>query len=147
MRGTWQGSGTWQTTGSSGPGPLAAMAVAAIMVIGALEWLLARIWWLIRGTVALVAVIVAAYVALSRWTERREARFAERRRAELATRAAAELPHRPRPAAAQAAQQPPAIHYHVHYHVHVGDREATAIIRDALPGTAGDAIAEGKPQL
>lgn len=48
--------------------------------MGILEWLLARIWWVIGGTVVLIAAAIAVYVALSRWTDRREAAFAERRR-------------------------------------------------------------------
>ena len=148
MKGTWQGWGTWQARGG-GLGPLAAVVGVAVVVIGALEWLLARIWWLIGGTVVLAAAVVAAYIALSRWTDRREARFAERRRAELAERPAAGLPQRPRPAAVEAAPQPPAIvnHYHgPHLTIYGRDGEEAAarIIRQALPGPAGDAITEGK---
>lgn len=55
--------------------------------MSALEWLLARLWWVIGGTVVLVAAAVAVFLTLSRWTERREARFAEWR-AELAGHAA-----------------------------------------------------------
>jgi hypothetical protein len=149
-RGTWQGSGTWQTSGP-GLGPLAAAAGIAVVVIGALEWLLARIWWLIGGTAVLAAAAIAAYIALARWTDRREARFADRRRTELAAQAAAELPHRPRPAAVEAAPQPPAIvnHYHgpqITIYGRDGEEAAARIIRQALPGTAGEAITEGKPQ-
>jgi hypothetical protein len=141
-RGTWQGSGTWQTSGPD-LGPLAALAGIAVVVIGALEWLLARIWWLIGGTVLLVAVAAAAFVALSRWTERREARFAAQRRAQLAERAAAELPRPQRPAVEAAPQTVITGGTHI-WLGNMPDAAQAAIIRKALPGTAGDATTDMK---
>jgi hypothetical protein len=81
-------------TGSPGPGPLAAVVAVAVVVIGALEWLLARIWWVIGGTAVLIAV--AGVVALSRWTDRREVSFAERRRLHLAAAELSPIPRRRR---------------------------------------------------
>jgi hypothetical protein len=108
----------------------------AVVVIGALEWLLARIWWVIGGTAVLIAV--AGVVALSRWTDRREVSFAERRRLHLA---AAELPH---PA-------PPPVHAAPHTVITGGthiwlagipDAEHAAVIRKAILGPSGDATTE-----
>lgn len=140
MKGTWQGSGTWQTSGP-GLGAIAAVALLIVAVIVALEWLLARIWWLVGGTVVLIAATAAALYALIRWTDRREARFAERRRAELAMQAAARqtVTARVIPQVAQAAA--PALENHVHYHVHVGERDAAAVAA-MLPGPSGAVTTE-----
>jgi hypothetical protein len=135
-RGTRQGSGTWQSSGPDFEGLIGAAVLigAAAVVIGVLEWLLARIWWVIGGTAVLIAIAVAGFVALSRWTGRREARFAERRRLHLA---AAELPHPP----------PPPVHTAPHTVITGGthiwlagipDAAQAAVIRKAIPRTSGD---------
>jgi hypothetical protein len=58
----------------SGLGPVVAAIAVAVVVIGVLEWLLARIWWAIGGTAVLITIAVTGFVALSRWTGRPEAR-------------------------------------------------------------------------
>ncbi len=35
------------------------IAVAAVVVIGLVEWVIARIWWILGGSVLLVALAVA----------------------------------------------------------------------------------------
>lgn len=128
----------WSRCHGDGSGLLVAVTAAVLLAIAVLEWLIARIWWLIGGTVLFLAAIAAVLIAVLRWTERREARFAERRRAELAMQAAAErqtVTARVIPQVAPPVH--PAIENHVHYHVHVGERDAAAA-RAMLPGTAGE---------
>ena len=78
--------GTWQTTHSGGPVVLAAVAVVLALVVS--EWMLARVWWILGGTVLCVAVTAAAVVLLMRWTDCREARFAASRAVLLARESA-----------------------------------------------------------
>ena len=128
----------WSRCHGNGPAPLVGVVAAVLLAIAILEWIIARIWWLIGGTVLFLAAVAAILIAVLRWTERREARFAERRRAELAALAAAErraVTAQVIPQVAPAAQ--PAIEQHVHYHVHVGERDSAAA-RAMLPGTAGE---------
>jgi len=123
VKGTWQGSGTWQTSGP-GAGPVLAVA-AAVAALAILEWLLARLWWLLAGTAVLAAAGIAGYLALLRWAARHD------------TRPGAAPVDRAVPAAVRSqvtAITPPAIENHVHYHVHVGDEASASIIRQPPPG-------------
>jgi hypothetical protein len=81
---------------------------------------------------------VAAVVALMRWCDRRQARRAAEHpiwtvRAEPAIMAATVTPQVTRGTSA------PAIEQHIHFHFDPDDREAARIIRQAIPGPAGDA--------
>jgi len=133
-RGTWQGSGTWQSSGPDLTG-LIGIAVLVGVAYAAAEVVLALIWYI----AAVLAVVLAAAIGAGIWlicTRRsREARAAEAYAARFR-----ELQERQRVAAATVLAP---LEQHTHYHVHVGDQQA-AIIRQALPGTAGDAITEGK---
>ena len=88
------------------------IAVAAVVVIGLVEWVIARIWWILGGTVLLVALAVAA--------------------------CSEPAAHQPDPAQAASA----AIENHLYYRYHVAaSPEADRVIRTMLPGQAGDAAA------
>lgn len=81
---------------------------------------------------------VAAVVALMRWCDCWQARRAAGRpiwtvRAEPAIMAATVTPQVTRGTSA------PAIEQHIHFHFDPDDREAARIIRQAIPGPAGDA--------
>jgi len=78
MKGEWQGSGTWTTTGSSG-NTIVLSAVGGLVLIGTIEFIVARIWWLIGSTLTLGVLSIAAWFflirPLIRWQEGREAEF------------------------------------------------------------------------
>ncbi len=130
-RGTWSGSGTWQ---SSGGGAGIAVAVLVLLAIGsgaasAVASALAVI--LIVVAVVLVLAVTVVVVVLWRrtsapaWTPVPAVR--EDRRTLTATAA---------PQVTQATA-PPVIQNHLH--IHVADAaQAAALIRTALPGTAGE---------
>lgn len=132
-RGTWQGSGTWETSGRGGR-RLVLAAAAIIAALGALEWLLARIWWVIAGLAVLAAAVLAVVRWLIRAQQRREAAFGDR----LAMTSRREAPALTVTATPQVtATLPPAIEQHVHFHLDPADREALRVIRQALPGEPG----------
>jgi hypothetical protein len=56
-RGTWPGNAPGRPNGPSEG--LVLIVVAAMVVIGLVEWVIARIWWIPGGTVLLVALAVA----------------------------------------------------------------------------------------
>ena len=95
MRGTWTGSGTFETT-SGGPAVLAAVAVVAAVVIGAVvEWLTHHVWEVIgaaSAVLALGAAVAYGLVRLTRWHDVRDARWGEAHRPSLTAQAATELP-------------------------------------------------------
>ncbi len=125
------------------------------------QWVAARIWW-IGGTLALCfAVSIAVSLCLERWADARGARFAAAHgilsRADVILPGpvrAGVLPPRqigtPVPIPAAEIRTPgsdsgrPAIgpaEVHLHFHGLPGDQQA-ALIRAALPGTAGGFITE-----
>lgn len=140
MKGTWQGSGTWQTSGGGSGAALRAVlyAVLGCVAIAAACWLLARLWWVLGGLLLAVVSVAAVIRWLIRAQERREAMHAARRPFGLAQQQA--------PAAMTAQAMPAALTSgDLHLHFHDADAErAAAIIRQALPGPAGDAITEEK---
>lgn len=134
MRGEFEfsGSGTFRTGGSG----IVAVMVAAVVVILALEWIAARIWWILGGTAVLAVAVFLAVRWLLRYQEGREAAFAARRRA-------------PRELEAEASPQvrqgtrPPAIvnHYHNDVHLHVAPGADVSSLIRALP-VQGNAATE-----
>jgi hypothetical protein len=137
MKGTWQGSGTWQTSGGGSGAALRAMlyAVLGAVAFAAACWLLARLWWVLGGLLLAVAAVAAVIRWLIRAQEHREAMHAARCPFGLAQRAPAAVTAQAMPAALTSGD--------LHLHFHDADAErAAAIIRHALPGTAGDADTE-----
>jgi hypothetical protein len=123
MRGTWQGSGTWETTSGS-PAPLIFGAVAVVAVIAAVDWLLARIFWLLGASAALVFLAAAALWLLIRRQQRREAAHAERSFIVARERPAA-IPASPR-------RELPAPVINVNIYTADGVTTAARIIRNAI---------------
>jgi hypothetical protein len=128
-RGTWQGSGTWQTSGPD-LGPLAAVAGAVLLVLGAGAWMAPRLAWLAgitAGCVVLSVVLALTVVPrLARWSDEKDAAaYADQRPAWLTAQAAPPV----------APPQAPAIEQHLHLHIHDADAtRAAAIIRNAIEG-------------
>ena len=138
MRGTWQGSGTWKTT--SGGGGLVLIVVLVLIGSGAAS---AAVSALVTILTIIGAVIGAAILGGIGWLvyRARQPRRGEPIAARAVYQVTAAAPER------LEASQPPAIEppREVHVHIHVADAaQAAAIIRTALPGTAGEAITEGK---
>ncbi|HLK73845.1 MAG TPA: hypothetical protein VKU77_09390 [Streptosporangiaceae bacterium] len=128
-RGTWSGSGTFEVTG--GGAHLVLLAVAALAVVSAAEWVLSRLLWLLGATAVVFAVAVTAVWWLIRRQQRREAAHAAMRTFVTARVQAVPL------SSASRRELPAATHVHLHFG---DDAEAARIIRTALPGQAGDAI-------
>ncbi len=132
--------GTWKVTGY-GILPLAVVAVAAGAGAQIAAWLLAWLW-LITGLAAAAAVVTALAVAwLMRWARARDDRDA----AAWAQRRAAELPRAERLSAIPLAQRPaiaPVVN--LNFYGADGEDQAARVLRGVIPGTAGDAITEGK---
>ena len=89
---------------------------------------------------------VAAVVALMRWADRRDARLAARgplmvTRAPAPTLTATVIPQVSR------GTVPPAIVNNYYIRIDPASREAARIIRQSLPGMAGDAITEGNDHV
>lgn len=79
-------------------GQVLAVAVTAAAVLGAAEWLFARLWWLLA--VAAAAFAVALYIVwrIIRWQENRAAAWGAQRAAQIAARPVLSLPSAGRPA-------------------------------------------------
>ena len=127
MRGTWTGSGTFETT-SGGPAVLAAVAVVAAVVIGAVvEWLTHHVWEVIGAAATVLALGTAvtwAFVRLVRVQQAREAAWGERRQAVIAAQAATELPGPQRAALGSGG-------IHLHFYGQPTPEQA-AVIRQAI---------------
>jgi hypothetical protein len=125
--------------GCSGKQSLGVLATAVLGLVAAAElvqWVADRIWW-IGGTLAVCfALAVAISVWLERWNEARGVRFAAANG--ILSRADVILAASVRPAVAAPAPQ-------VTVNIFgVPSSEQAEFIRRAIPGTAGDAITEGK---
>jgi hypothetical protein len=98
----------------------------------AVEWIAARIWWLIGCTVAAAMISLAVVVLLSRATARRVAEFAAQRA--VYHREAHAVPAQPRHKLGAATV--------INLNFYGADAEATAacVIRTAIPGQAGEAV-------
>ena len=112
------------------------MPPVALTAIFGLAWVAGHLAEVIVVSVTCGVLSVAVVVALMRWTERREARHAIGHpflitRAEVVPVVAARV-------IPQVTGGTSAIENHYHTHFDPADREAAAIIRAALPGTAGD---------
>jgi hypothetical protein len=140
--------GTWQTTGSSGGGGgLVIVVVAAVVLIGSgAATAAARAITSLLVTIAVVlgSAITLAALGSAAWLVYR-ARQGRPGRPVLAP-VVYEQP-RERPVLLEASQPRAAIEppREIHIHIHGADAtRAAAIIRQAIPGTAGDANTEGK---
>jgi hypothetical protein len=131
-------------SGGQSLGVLAAAVGLAVLADETVQWVAERIWW-IGGTVAACFVLAtAASMWLERLSDARCARFAEQRG--IASRADVDELN---PAGVawllRHEQQRPAIGPVVNFNFYgVPADERAAVIRTAIPGTAGDAITEGK---
>jgi hypothetical protein len=149
MRGTWQGGGTWQGSGGGGLVLVVVIAALAIGAAPAAASALVTIVAIVTGCVIGLAVLGGAALLVYR------ARSEGRRRT-IAAPAVSRIGSAPRPELSKTykagapeigngiadlrAIEPPR---EIHIHFHVTDpAEAAAIIRTALPGTAGGAITE-----
>lgn len=138
-RGTWQGSGTWQTSGGGGGGALALIVAAVLIgsgavaaVVRALELIL-----VILGCAAGLTIVLC--VAWAIWQARQD-----RPGRPIEARPVVQLPPEPRPQLEESHKPAIGPAREVHLHIHVADAaQAAAIIRTAIPGTAGDATTEG----
>lgn len=74
MNGTWK-----QTGGGDDPARIVVAVVAVVAAILAIEWVAARIWWILGGTAVLAVAAILAVRWLVRWQQRREAVWGERR--------------------------------------------------------------------
>lgn len=134
-RGTWQGSGTFEVT--SGGGHLILYAVAALAVISAAEWVLARLWWLLGATAVAFAVAVTAVVWLIRRQQRIEAVRASTQTF-IVTRDVQGL-------AALRRQEIGAAPVIINNFYGTGGEETAArVIRCAIAGQSGEAVTEGE---
>ena len=114
----------------------------AFAAIFGFAWVAAHVIEVAAVSAACGVLSVAAVVALMRWADRREARRVAMGPL-MVTRAMAApvVTARVIPQVSQGTA-PPAIENHYHVHFDPADREAAAIIRQALPGMAGDIITE-----
>ena len=112
--------------------------LGGVALAGALIWLAPRLIWIAAVSAGCWVLTVAAVLVIRRLM--RGEVFA---RPDMEYRAAVGGVSRP-PLAATVIPQvsqgtaPPAIENHYHIHFGPADREAAAIIRQAIPGTAGD---------
>ena len=143
-RGTWQGGGTWQTQTGGGGGPVLIVVIVAAAAIGSGA-----------ASAAVSALEVIAIVIACRRGRRARRHRAARVPGALGGAQCQDGRSRPgrctsypvRAAPGMSSEHKPAIEppREIHLHFHVTDpAEAAEIIRQALPGTAGDAITEGK---
>ena len=130
----FSGSGTFETGGGTG---ITAVLAAAVVVILALEWIAARIWWILGGTAVLAVAVFLAVRWLLRYQEGREAAFAASRQARREIEAEA-FPQ------VRQGTPPPAIvnHYHNDVHLHVAPGADVSSLIRALPSQASAAPEE-----
>jgi hypothetical protein len=130
-------NGTWRTTGggSSVVPALVAGVVAVVVIVAAVEWVLARIWWILGGTAVVAVLVILAVRWLVRWQQRREAAYGEQRAAIRHGSAACEIP--------ALGTQPAALNVHHHYgpEIHVAPGTSLADIARAIPA-GGTAVTE-----
>ena len=117
-------------------------SVAPVLAFAAfcgVDWVVTHIVEVAIVSATCGVLAVAAMVALMRWADRRDARHVAMGPL-MVTRAAAApvVTARVIPQVSQGTA-PPAIVNHYHVHFDPADREAARIIRQALPGLAGDA--------
>jgi hypothetical protein len=124
----------------AGCGGGSAVPVVALAAVEGFAWVAAHIIEVAVTSAACGALALAAVAALMRWTDRRDARRAAAR----PLWSAREVPAvTPAAAVRVAASGAPAIENHYHIHLpDVGEQAAARIIRQALPGTAGESITE-----
>jgi len=124
----------------AGCGGGSAAPVVAFAIFCGVDWIAAHIVEVAAVSAACGVLAVAAVVALMRWADRRDALrtalWAVRAEAAGTPRVATAVTSAERPALA------PAVMNLNFYGVPADER--AAIIRTAFPGTAGDAITEGK---
>jgi hypothetical protein len=116
----FSGSGTFRTGGGA---RIVAAMVAAVAAVVAVEWIAARIWWILGGTALLAVLVVLGLRRVIRWQERREAAYGARRPA-----------IRQAPAdSGVAATVRPAVAAPVHLHFHgLGPDDALEVARRAI---------------
>jgi hypothetical protein len=122
--------------------------VGLVLAAETVQWVAERVFWIGGTMAACLALSVAASMSLEAWAGRRGARFAAAHG--ILSRADVILPEPARPAApvpqVSATLTPPVIERH--YHIHLGEADAMdaagGLVRRALAGQAGDAVAEGK---
>jgi len=138
VKGSWEGSGTWQTSGfdwASLIGVAALAGVAAAVAMFVLEF----IWYIVAILALLLAGFVIGLVWVLRTRPAREAKAAQLYAARFQA-------FREQPEPQVTATTVPQLEQHVvnfNFYGVPEDRQA-AIIARAIPGTAGDAITEGK---
>lgn len=120
----------------AGCGAGASVVPVALAGLLGLTWVAGHLIEVAAVSAACGVLSVAAVVWLMRWQDRRQAAFAARGPL-LITRADAA----PLPPARQRAELPPVIN---NYFYVADPAMAARVIRTAIPGTAGDAITEGK---
>jgi len=120
----------------------AAIPVWPLAAAYGLAWVAEHLVEVIAISATCGVLAVAAVVALMRWTDRRDARHVAERPL-LVTREApaSRLTATVTPQVTQGTSAP-AVEQHVHFHFDPADREAARIIRQAIPGLAGDVITE-----
>jgi hypothetical protein len=131
VKGTWQGSGTWQTSGLD-VGGLVAAAAAIAAACWAAEVVLQLLWYIVAVLGAAIVGTVLAVVAVQRRVHQHAAMLEATRPARLEAVTGR----------AVTTQAPPAIVNNYGPQIHVygdrGEQAAARIIRQAIPGTAGD---------
>jgi hypothetical protein len=112
--------------------------VAPVALAGLLgfTWVAGHLIEVAAASAACGVLSVAAVVWLMRWQDRRQAAFAARGPLLITRPDAAPLPP-----ARQRAELPPVVN---NYFYVADPAMAARVIRTAIPGTAGDAITEGK---
>lgn len=100
-------NGTWKQTDGGDSARGIGVVLAIMAAILAVEWLLARIWWILGGTAVVAVAVILAVRWLVRWQERREAAYGQQRAA-IRAAGAANAPAGP-------AAQPAALTVHHHY--------------------------------
>lgn len=118
---------------AAGGGGVIVFVMAAVAAVEGVQWILARIWWIL-GTGLLCAVLAAVAVGwLMRWARRRDARpVALWRPREVSWEPAGQLRAEPVTELPRA-EWPAAIenHYHVHHH-YAGDAERAIPRRSSI---------------
>jgi hypothetical protein len=128
----------------AGCGGGSAAPVVAFAAFLGVDWVAAHLAEVIVTSAACGALAVAAVVALMRWADRRAARHAAAGPLMVTREVSAPMVNATVIPQVRRVEERPAIVNHYHIHFDPADREAARIVRTALPGTAGDAITEGK---